>query len=159
MKELAELFSDEGCTDVRTFIQSGNVLFNAPGHLVSSLGDSLPHRILAAFGCSVPVVLREIRHVEAVLDNNPYLRAGKPEETLYVAFLREEPTADQISSLDPDRSPPDQFAVVGREVFLHLPNGVANSKLTNAYFDSKLKTVSTARNWRTVTTLYEMMKG
>ena len=63
------------------------------------------------------------------------------------------------AAFDPNRSPPDEFLVRGREVFLHLPEGVADSKLTNAYFDSKLATVCTARNWRTVTTLLAMMDG
>ena len=64
-----------------------------------------------------------------------------------------------VEKLDPDRSPPDAFHVRGQEVYLHLPNGVANSKLTNAYFDSKLATTSTSRNWRTVTKLLDLMEG
>jgi uncharacterized protein (DUF1697 family) len=66
------------------------------------------------------------------------------------------PASSQAASLDPKRSPPDEFLVLGREIFLRLPNGVARSKLTNAYFDSKLGTVSTIRNWRTVLTLLEL---
>jgi uncharacterized protein (DUF1697 family) len=64
-----------------------------------------------------------------------------------------------VEKLDRDRSPPDAFHVRGQEVYLHLPGGVANSKLTNAYFDSKLATTGTSRNWRTVTTLLELMEG
>ncbi len=65
-------------------------------------------------------------------------------------FLADLPTADAIKNLDPKRSAPDDFRVFGREVYLHLPNGMARTKLTNAYFDSKLSTVATARNWATV---------
>jgi uncharacterized protein (DUF1697 family) len=64
-----------------------------------------------------------------------------------------------VKGLDARRSPPDELAVVGRDVYLKLPNGVARSKLTNAYFDSKLDTVSTLRNWRTVLTLLEMAEA
>jgi uncharacterized protein (DUF1697 family) len=71
-------------------------------------------------------------------------------------FLADVPTSIRASALDPERSPPDEFVVQGREVFLRLPNGVARSQLTNAYFDSKLGTVSTLRNWRTVLTLLEL---
>lgn len=74
-------------------------------------------------------------------------------------FLAEVPGEAELSTLDPDRSPPDTFVVHRREVYLQLPRGVANSKLTNAYFDAKLKTTSTARNWRTVTKLLELMSG
>ena len=159
MKELAELFRSEGCTEVRTFIQSGNVLFDASPGLVSSLNDVLPGRIHKVFGCTIPVVLRQVEQLETVLANNPFIKAGEKQETQYVVFLREAPTAEQVSTLDPGRSPPDQFVVVGSEIYLHMPAGMADSKLTNAYFDSRLKTVSTGRNWRTVTTLCEMMKG
>jgi uncharacterized protein (DUF1697 family) len=64
-----------------------------------------------------------------------------------------------VKGLDAERSPGDSFVVKGREIFLHVPNGMARTKLTNAYFDSKLKTVSTARNWRTVGKLVEMLDG
>ena len=64
-----------------------------------------------------------------------------------------------MAGLDAGRSAPDAFAVVGREIYLQLPNGMGRTKLTNAYFDSKLKTVSTARNWRTVLKLLEMWAG
>ena len=53
--------------------------------------------------------------------------------------------------------PGDRFAVLGREVYLHLPNGAGRTKLSNAWFDSRLETVSTARNWRTVQKLLAMM--
>ncbi|MGP0069481.1 MAG: hypothetical protein ACLQGP_38525 [Isosphaeraceae bacterium] len=72
-------------------------------------------------------------------------------------FLADMPSPDLVGKLDPHRSIPDAFLVRGREVYLHLPYGVARSKLTNDYFDSRLSTMSTGRNWRTVTKLYELM--
>jgi hypothetical protein len=57
------------------------------------------------------------------------------------------------AALDPGRSPPDEFVVADAEIYLRLPNGVARSKLTNAWFDSRLGVVSTTRNWRTVARL------
>jgi len=61
-----------------------------------------------------------------------------------------------VAGLDPGRSPPDEFVVRGREIYLRFPGGVARSKLTNAYFDSKLATTSTVRNWRTVLKLLDL---
>jgi uncharacterized protein (DUF1697 family) len=58
-----------------------------------------------------------------------------------------------LARLDPSRSPPDEFVVAGAEITLRPPHGVARSKLTNAWFDSRLGVVSTTRNWRTVTRL------
>jgi uncharacterized protein (DUF1697 family) len=67
-------------------------------------------------------------------------------------------TLGPIDGLDAGRSAPDAFRVRGREIYLHLPNGMGRSKLTNGYFDSKLSTISTARNWATVLKLSEMME-
>jgi uncharacterized protein (DUF1697 family) len=63
-----------------------------------------------------------------------------------------------VKELDPARSSPDAFRVRGSEIYLWLPNGSARTKLSNAYFDSKLSNISTSRNWRTVTRLLQMMR-
>jgi uncharacterized protein (DUF1697 family) len=86
-------------------------------------------------------------------------KAGAAEATPHVMFLADLPSPVSVDNLDPDRSPPDTFVVRGREVYLQLPDGVARTKLTNGYFDSKLATTSTGRNWRTVTKLLELMEG
>jgi uncharacterized protein (DUF1697 family) len=65
-------------------------------------------------------------------------------------LLSETPALDRVANLDPGRSPPDRFTVAGRAIYVHAPNGVARTKLTNDYFDRALGVTSTARNWRTV---------
>ncbi|MHB8635127.1 MAG: DUF1697 domain-containing protein [Fimbriimonadaceae bacterium] len=157
MKALADLFVALGCSDVRTFIQSGNVVFSATPRVYAGLPEVLPEAIRRQFAIQAPVILRTRDEIQAVVSGNPFVLAGEAEGTLYVAFLRDVPCLEHVAGLDPDRSPPDRFEVLGREVYLHLPAGVANSKLTNAYFDSKLKTLSTARNWRTVQALLDLM--
>jgi uncharacterized protein (DUF1697 family) len=69
--------------------------------------------------------------------------------------LSSRPSADDVAALDPQRSPPDEFILRDWEIYLRLPNGVARSKLTNAYFEKALRTIGTARNWRTMTRLCE----
>jgi uncharacterized protein (DUF1697 family) len=91
--------------------------------------------------------------------NNPFLAAGAADETLHVLFLADPPSPRRVADLDPDRSPPDAFVVLGQEVYLRLPHGAARTKLTNAYFDARLATTSTGRNWRTVTKLLALMEG
>lgn len=81
-----------------------------------------------------------------------------PHKELHVHFLAELPTAQAVKALDPNRSAPDAFRVVGREVYLHMPNGMGRTKLTSTYLDSRLQTVGTARNWATVQKLLEMME-
>ena len=155
MKAVAEIFAGAGCREVRTYIQSGNVVFRAAR--LQGVAEAVRAAIEAEFGLQVPVVLRTAAEMAGAIANNPFLRQEIDAAWLHVMFLEDEPTAAQVAGLDHGRSLPDAFAVVGREVYLHLPNGAAKTKLTNAYFDSKLKTVGTQRNWRTVVTLAEMM--
>jgi len=155
MKDLAEIFAKAGCGDVRTYIQSGNVLFRATPAIAEGVPSRITAQIAKRFACQVPVVLRTADQFTAAVRNNPFREV--PQEALHVYFLAGVPDAARAAQLDPDRSKPDAFVVHGREIYLHLPNGIGRSKLTNAYFDSKLSTISTARNWRTVLKLLELM--
>jgi uncharacterized protein (DUF1697 family) len=159
MKELAGMFAAAGCGEVATYIQSGNVVFCAKDKVAAGLGELIAKQVEARFGLKVPVVLRSAAELETVIRSNPFLQAGAAEETLHVAFLADRPAAALVAGLDARRSAPDEFAVVGREIYLRLVSGVSGTKLSNAYFDSKLKTVSTIRNWRTVLKLVEMTAG
>jgi uncharacterized protein (DUF1697 family) len=105
------------------------------------------------------VIIRTSEQLLKTIRGNPFLKAGADEKTLHVYFLADSPNARGIAGLDPARSAPDAFHVRGQEIYLHLPNGMARTKLTNAYFDSKLSTICTARNWGTVLKLSEMMKA
>lgn len=157
MRDLAAIFGDAGCENVRTFIQSGNVIFNASSSASRRLASVVAARIQEQFGYKVPVLLRTAQQLRDVISNNPFLKTGE-EETLHVMFLADRPIPARIAALDPNRSSPDAFIVRGQEIYLNLPNGAARSKLTNGWFDAILSTVSTARNWRTVNKLLAMME-
>jgi uncharacterized protein (DUF1697 family) len=159
MKDLADLFGQAGCRDVRTFIQSGNVIFRADPELSPALPGVITTGIAERFGLRVPVMLRTTEQLVHVVHSNPFIEEGADHNTLHVVFLADQPANQMIEKLDPDRSPPDIYIVRDREIYLRLPNGAGNSKLTNAYFDSKLATISTGRNWRTVTALCELMRS
>jgi uncharacterized protein (DUF1697 family) len=156
MKELAKMFADAGCTEVRTYIQSGNVIFNKAGSAVG-IADTIAANIEKRFGFRIPVILRTAEQLRKTIRDNPYLAAEVDAKALHVYFLAASPNARAIAGLDPARSQTDAFQVRGQEIYLHLPNGMGRSKLTNAYFDSKLSTTCTARNWATVLKLSEMM--
>ena len=158
MKDLVGMFVAVGCEDVTTYIQSGNVVFSAQAKIVAGLGSLISKRVEEQFGLRVPVVLRTATELKKVIRSNPFLQVGTADELiLHVAFLADKPGAGLVAGLDAGRSTPDEFVVVGREIYMQLVKGVAGTKLTNAYFDSKLKTVSTMRNWRTVLKLAELM--
>ena len=156
MKDLIAMFTSAGCQSVETYIQSGNVVFKAGAALMASIPSLISNEIDERFGYRVPVVIRTAEEFRDVAASNPFLSAGVDPEKLHVVFLADKPESDKVVQLDPHRSPPDAFQVRGREIFLHCPTGLARTKLTNNYFDMKLATTSTVRNWKTVLTLLAM---
>lgn len=159
MKDLAALCVAEGCAEVRTYIQSGNVLFVAPPEVAAALPARLALALEKKHGVRSPVVLRSAARLAEIVGESPFLARGEAAEKLHVAFLDREPTEAQRAALDPARSPGDHFAVVRGEVHLFLPNGVGKTRLTNDYFDRALTAVSTVRNWRTVGALLALARG
>ena len=157
MKDLAAMMTEAGCREVVTYIQSGNVVFSASAAVLKKLPGIISQKIAHQFGHRVPVMIRSHEELAAVIRGNPFLKEG--DERLYVAFLADIPAAEAVAKLDPNRSPSDRFAVIGKDVYLHLQTGAAKTKLTNAWMDSKLSTISTARNWATVRKLHEMTQG
>jgi len=158
MKDLAALFAEAGGRDVRTYIQSGNVVFRAAAKAAARVAEAAADGIAARFGFRPAITLRTAAELAAVAGGNPFLAPGGATDGLHVLFLAHAPDPERVASLDPDRSPGDSFAVRGREVYLYLPNGVARSKLTNDWFDRRLATTCTGRNWRTVLKLLEMAR-
>ncbi len=159
MPDLAEVCAKAGCQDVRTYIQSGNVIFEAIPEVSVRLPELIAKEIQKRFGHKVPVMLRTTREMREVIRENPFLKAGAAEDILHVMFLADLPKPGAVKSLDPGRSPPNRFIVRGKEVYLLFPEGFARTKLTSSYFDSKLGTIGTVRSWRTVTKLLELMQG
>jgi len=159
MPELAALFLKAGCTDARTYIASGNVVFGANAALARKIPDLIHAEIKRRYRFDSPILVRSRDEMTAIAAGNPFLKKKCDPKWLHVVFLADTPAKAAVAALDPGRSPGDEFVVKGGEIYLHLPNGAARSKLTNQYFDSTLKTVSSGRNWNTVTTLLAMMQG
>jgi uncharacterized protein (DUF1697 family) len=156
MAALRDLLTDLGHEDVVTYIQSGNVVLKAaskPAVVAKEIADGIE----AEFGLQVPVIVRSRAELSRVVSGNPYLAPGADPATLHVMFLAAKPSAAAIAKLDPQRCPPDRFTVHGREIFLQLPNGMGRTKLTNDYFESRLGVPGTARNWKTVNKLLDLI--
>ncbi len=159
MKDLVAIFEAAGCTDVRTYIQSGNVVFYAPEENLASLPKRLALAISERFGHAPVAVIVSAAELRTMVDGNPFLARGMEAERVHLFVLADAPTAERIATLDPDRSPGDTFEVHGRALYLHITTSLADTKLTNNYFDTKLATTSTGRNWRTVLALAEMARA
>jgi len=157
MAELRNALEDAGFERVRTYIQSGNILLDAPDGDRSALSQRISALILEQFGVTSPAVIVTRDELALAVAGYPYPTDTPNDKLAHILFLADEPSAGRVASLDPDRSPGDQFQVEGRVVYLHFASGIGSSKLTNAWFDRQLGTISTARNLKTCRTLLAMM--
>jgi uncharacterized protein (DUF1697 family) len=156
MAGLRSLFSDLGYADVTTYVQSGNVVFRNSAGKADEIAAEIQRAIDEEFGLTVAVLLRTPAELRKIAAGNPFLKDESDPKKLHVLFLDKRPAAKATGALDPDRSPPDRFDLRGREIYLHLPNGSARSKLTIDYFERGLGSKATGRNWRTVVKLAEL---
>ena len=159
MPELRSLFAALGHEDVVTYIQSGNVVFRNASRSAKELAGAIEREIAATFGISVTVLLRTPAELEAIAQSNPFLEGKADVSKLHVVFLAGRPDAEAVTKLDPERSPPDEFRVHGREIYLHLPNGAGRSKLTIDYFERRLGVAGSARNWKTLVRLLALARS
>jgi uncharacterized protein (DUF1697 family) len=153
MSDLRNVFEALGHTDVRTYIQSGNVVFTAKSASAAVVRSAIEQRLEHDFGFDVTVILRTRKELATTLKNNPF----GPEA--HVTFLEAVPDRALVAALDPAPYTPDEFEVQGREVFLRCPNGYGRTKLNNAFFERNLAVKATTRNWKTATTLSEWIAG
>jgi uncharacterized protein (DUF1697 family) len=153
MHELRALFDTLGNTNVRTYIQSGNVVFTAKAGAPARVGSAIEEGIERDLGLDVAVLLRTPADLARVLRRNPFGADA------YVTFLDEMPDRARVAALDSARYQPDEFVVDGRTVFVRCPNGYGRTKINNTFFERKLATKATTRNWKTVTTLHEWADG
>jgi len=157
MADLRALCEDRGLLNVATYLQSGNVVFSAAKKTGSALEKLLAREIQARFDMDVAVIVRTAPEVAEVIKKNPFAREAKKDPTtVHVLLLANKPTAAQVRGFVAPESGNDAFRFVGREIYLHYPNGSARSKLNNALFERALAIRATARNLRTVESLSEL---
>jgi uncharacterized protein (DUF1697 family) len=150
MKDLRTLVEELGGENVRTYLQSGNVVFE--GRALSE--DALAKAIRESLGVDVTVLVRTKAELDKLVRGNPFAKADPA--TLHVTFLDAAPAKDRARKLGEREFEPDEFQVAGREVYLRCPNGYGRSKLSNAFLEKQLDVRATTRNWKTVTALAEL---
>ena len=158
MIALRALFESAGAFGVETLIQSGNVVFESDEISGADVVATVGAAISREFDFDAPIVLRSAEQWRTLIDGNPYLQRGVDPKTLHAACLSAMPDPARTARLDRRRSAPDEFELRGETIYLNLPNGVARSKLTNAWFDSTLGVVCTMRNWATVMRLGRLLE-
>lgn len=156
MAELRTLCGELGWRDVETYIQSGNVVFTAPGE-GGEIEKTLEEAIERKFGMGVPVMVRTASQWAAYAAANPFPKAAEDEPNrLQILVSKNAPRADAAERLMERAQAGEAVRAAGGALWFHFPAGVGTSKLTPAAIDKAAGSPSTGRNWRTVVKLREM---
>jgi uncharacterized protein (DUF1697 family) len=161
MTDLVKLYQKLGFSGIRTYIQSGNVIFDCSESIaLSKVPGLVRDAIFREYKFEVPVIIRTSEEMNEAVRNNPFVKdTGISPEKLHVTFLSGLPGKDKLTVLEKIDHSPDKFIVKGKEVYLHCPVSYGETKLSNSFFEKSLGVTATTRNWKTVNKLAEMAGG
>lgn len=156
MAELKALYKSLGFDCVRTYVQSGNVVYDADSADSAALAARIEAAIAERFGFDVTVIQRAPDDFARILDANPYPEADP--KFLHVLFLAA-PAPAAIDGLFVPTAGDEAWHWAGQEIYLHYPHGSARSKMTGGFFEKALSIPATARNWNSVNALHRLAMG
>ena len=154
MADLKSLYEELGFTNVQTYIQSGNVVFEYQKITTVKLQEMIFEKIKSHYDFEVPNLILAPSEIEEALNNNPYQNIEKP----YFTFLSENPKQENIDVLNSIVFDNEIFELKGKVLYAHYPNGAGRAKLNNNLIEKKLKVKATSRNLNTINKLFEMAK-
>jgi uncharacterized protein (DUF1697 family) len=157
MEKLRASCEGLGFAGVKTYIQSGNVIFKSPRLSPAALSKKLGECIVKDFGFSSEVIARSREEMKKIVEGNPFTKEhGLDRSKLHVVFLSEVPSAAALKKLQELTLAPDRVTSGNKEIYFYFPNGVSGSSLWKHALDRVLAQPATMRNWKTVTTLYQI---
>ena len=155
MESLRNILAKIGGQHPATYIQSGNAAFLADVDSRDTFATAITAEIDDQHGFAPAIRLITADELEAAIRANPYPDAVSEPTSLHLCFLDEPPNADHLARAEELASVTESFEVIGRQLYLHAPDGIARSKLVKG-LDRALGTNATARNWRTVLKIAEL---
>jgi uncharacterized protein (DUF1697 family) len=156
MNDLKSLY-ESFFKDVNTYIQSGNVAFKSSETNDLKIAKKIEAAIFKKYNFHVPVIVRSACEMKKIVSSNPFLKDKNIDvKKLHVTFLSETPSEENVKSIENVDFSQDQFIISGKEIYLHIPESYGKTKLSNQFFEKKLKVTATTRNWNTVVKLMEM---
>ncbi len=156
MKELLAVLESLDLQNIKTYIQSGNAVFQTEAADIAKLADTISAAIKESHGFAPQVLLLDSAALEETIKANPYPEAEAAPNTLHVAFLAAVPPKPDLDALERIRAASERFQLAGNVLYLHAPDGVGRSKLA-ASMECLLGVAVTSRNWNTVRKLKEMI--
>ncbi len=160
MEALKKMYEGLKFKNVQTYIQSGNVIFQDKSDQPKELEKKISKKIMLEFGFEVPVIVLELSYLIEIVKNNPFVNERNEDiKSLHVTMLNEMPDQLNIDKIKGLLFGHDEFIIAGSAVYLFCPEGYGNSKLSNNFFESKLKVTATTRNWKTMNELLRLASG
>jgi uncharacterized protein (DUF1697 family) len=160
MDDLRSLFIALGCDDVRTYLQSGNLIFSSEVDKESRFAREIENRIARDLDMTVKVLLRSSDDLDRIVAGNPFLRRKKIDRSkLHATFLAQDPKPARVATMETPAGIPDELSLGEREIFLHCPNGYGRTRLNNAFVEKALGVAATTRSWKSVTKLRDLAGG
>lgn len=156
METLREMCAALGYENVKTYINSGNVIFETSQPDDETFAARIESAIEKKFALKIKVIVRTIDEIKDIIANNPFDGQFENDKDLHVFFLDEELPAEKCELLLANNNENERFTVLGREIFCHLRVSVLDSLMGKDYIGKKLKVSATARNWRTVNKIAEL---
>ncbi|MGB5653915.1 MAG: DUF1697 domain-containing protein [Robiginitalea sp.] len=157
MADLKALCQNLGWANVVTYIQSGNLIFDSKKQN-PELEQTLEKAISYNYGFDVPVIIRNANELQTSIGRNSFFDKDADITQLHLTFLKENPTSENVEKTKTYNFEPDRFEIVEKDVFICCAGKYHQSKLTNNFFEKKLKVGATTRNWKTVLKLQELSK-
>jgi uncharacterized protein (DUF1697 family) len=159
MADLRHLLQELGYQGVRTHLQSGNAVFSTTTRSAAAVQKAVEGAIADRLDMEVRVIVRSAAQLAKVVAADPLGDRVTDPARYMVVFLDKAVSQGAVADIDPSSYQPEQFAVVGKELYLWLPDGSHASRLAQVMAARKLGGAGTMRNWRTVTKLAEMAGG
>jgi uncharacterized protein (DUF1697 family) len=160
MERLRASFEALGLNGVRTYVQSGNVIFESEKNSATELSRKIEEKIRGDFGFAVSVLLKTAKEIGQTVSDNPLVKEkGIDHSKLHVTFLSDAPPKTAVKALEPLATGRERFRILNREIYLYCPDGYGRTKLSNNAIEKKFSVVATTRNWRTVNTLLDMCRS
>jgi uncharacterized protein (DUF1697 family) len=156
MAELRAMLTSIDCTDVRTYVQSGNAVFGTKLG-TAALTKTVERALERYMGRPIATTLRTLDQMKAIIAANPLAKVGIDPKFLCVTFLSKSPTQSEVAPLHAQNWTPELFRVVGKEIYTWHPNGQGRSPLAAALARLPLRGAITTRNWNTVLKISEML--
>lgn len=156
MAELREHLSSLGLTNLSTYIQSGNIVFQSNAEENVVLEDKIHKNIKANYGFDVPVIVRSKQEWQLIIDRFPFNIKHCDVTRLGFTFLKNKPAHFPLEEIAKFKAAKDEVVYEDKEIYLHIPDGFGKSKLTVNVLERKLKVSATTRNWKTTQKLLEM---